>query len=337
MTPKEFESFVQSATFKGEPMEDQVEETHISWITFTKNFVFKIKKPVQLSFLDFSDLEKRKMFCERELRLNQRFSKIYLDVLPVTKSDIQWHLGEGQGEVVDYAVQMRRMASSKRMDKMLEAGKVDKGSMQALAKEVASFHRKAEIISTPFDSHKAKGIFNDILEVGDFIGEELGKGKQAFVHRSVTWSNGFLDIHAQLFQDRIEKGLKRDLHGDLHAGNIFLYKNPILFDCIEFSDEFRQIDLLYEIAFLCMELEAKGYKGYSEQFLSEYLKIIPCIETDEDAGIFLYFKCLRANVRAKVRALGIRDSASGEGKEEDLEEINHYLSLMEGYLQQMDA
>src|SRR5690554_2607310 len=119
MNRDDFASFVQNVTYNGESMEDQVEETHISWIAFSKTSVFKIKKPVKFSFPDFSSLRQRKKYCLRELKLHQRFSNIYLDVLPVKVSGNAWFLGEGQGEVVDYAVVMERMSSSKRMDKML--------------------------------------------------------------------------------------------------------------------------------------------------------------------------------------------------------------------------
>ncbi|MEX2591548.1 MAG: hypothetical protein WD426_02155 [Anditalea sp.] len=336
MNREEFESFVQTARFNGKPLNDQMEETHISWISFTKKYVFKIKKPVKLSFLDFSTLGKRKRFCEKELMLNQRFSKIYLDVLPVIMGEKGWCLGKEEGDIVDYAVQMKRMASSKRMDKMLQENKVGKGSMQALAEEVAFFHKKAEVIKTPFDRNKAKALFNDIGDTGDFIQKELGQEQKEFIHRSMNWSNEFLEGHAQRFQDRIERGFKRDLHGDLHAGNIFLYQQPVLFDCIEFNDEFRQIDLLYEIAFLCMELEAKGHQEFSDQFLSTYCKKISCLETDEDTDLYLYFKCLRANVRAKVRSLSIKESSGGD-KNDHLKAINIYLSLMGEYMRQIEG
>src|SRR5690606_28853599 len=151
MNATEFSSLVKTASFKGEPLLDKTEDTHISWIAFSKEYVFKIKKPVKLSFLDFSSIELRKTFCERELELNRRFSKIYLDVLPIIKEGDEWSISQGDGEIVDYAVLMKRLDSSKRMDIMLGNNKVSGASMKALAKEVADFHLKAEKIHTPFD------------------------------------------------------------------------------------------------------------------------------------------------------------------------------------------
>ena len=333
MNQIDFDSFVKKVTYNGEPMKDQVEETHISWIAFSKTRVFKIKKPVKFSFLDFSTLEQRKKYCLRELKLNQRFSKIYLDVLPIRCGINGWSLEEdGQGKVVDYAVLMKRMSSSKRMDKMLMEGKVNKTSIQALAKEVAFFHHKAEIIYTPFNLKKAKNLFNDIEEISGFIKKELGEEQQDFLLKSIAWSNNFLDSHALRIQERIKSGFKRDLHGDLHAGNIFLYQQPVLFDCIEFNDEFRQIDVLYEIAFLCMELEVGGHQELSDYFLAKYSKSLVCFEKEEDDDLYKYFKCLRANVRLKVRTLGVAGSEDGAIDKAELKVITNYLSLMKKYM-----
>ncbi len=332
MNQSEFESFVKSASYKGEPLEDHLEETHISWIAFSKKHVFKIKKPVKLSFLDFSSLEKRKKYCEKELRLNQRFSKIYLDVLPITKEDNSWCLEKGEGEIKDYAVLMERMISSKRMDKMLRKNKVGMESMQALAKEVAYFHQKAEVIHSTFDLDKARYLFNDISGIEDFIEEELGTDQKKIILRSMVWSDNFLEEHALPIQQRIDQGFLRDLHGDLHGGNIFLYPQPILFDCIEFNDEYRQIDLLYEIAFLCMELEAEGHWELSECFMKHYMQMVPCLETPEDKDLYQYYKCLRANIRAKVLAIGARESKERETQQTQLKAILNYLSMMEKYI-----
>lgn len=336
MNKSEFHSFVKAAHFQGEPLVNQMEETHISWIAFSEKWVFKIKKPVKLSFLDFSTLSLRKKYCERELRLNQRYSKIYLDVLPVIKREKGWYLGKGEGDIVDYAVRMERMDSSKRMDKMLRENQVSKASMHALAREVADFHQKAEVINTPFDIHKAKSLFNDIGGVGGFIGKEMGKDQKNFILRSMEWSNRFLESYAVRIQERIDRGFQRDLHGDLHGGNIFLYDQPVLFDCIEFSDEYRQIDVLYEIAFLGMELETGGHRELALHFLKQYSQMIPCIETPEDKVLYLYFKCLRANIRAKVLTIQEEKNPNHNIQPSPLEAIQKYLSRMEKYINETE-
>ena len=332
MNREDLESFLQSATFGAERMETRFEETHISWIAFSKSYVFKIKKPVKLSFLDFSSLEQRKKYCERELKLNQRLSNIYLDVLPVKRSNSGWVLGKGAGKIKDYAVLMRRMSAATRMDKMLLEDKVNHAFIDALAQEVASFHQSATVVRTPFDLQKSQALFNDIEGVFDIVTRIFGKEQRDFLQNAVGWSNEFLETYGVHIQSRIDKGYQRDVHGDLHAGNIFLAPKPVLFDCIEFNDEFRQIDLLYEIAFLCMELEAGGHEGLSRHFLNVYSSHISCIQTREDRMLFNYFRCLRANIRAKVKAITAGEADDYNPASADIQSIRNYLSLMAKYM-----
>ena len=333
MNREEFQFFLQSAVYLGESMEESFDETHISWIAFSKNYVFKIKKTVKLSFLDFSTLAQRRHFCERELVLNQRFSRIYLDVLPVFKGRSGWFIGEGEGEIVDYTVRMERMLSSKRMDKMLRQNKVKPDDIHLLAKEIASFHKKSEVIYKPFEIKKAQSLFNDIEEIQFFVQSEIGECCAEIISRSIEWSDRFLQNNADYIQDRIDRGYQRDVHGDLHAGNIFLYTKPVLFDCIEFNDEFRQIDLLYEVAFLCMELEAEGQEELSSRFFKEYSNLLPSIVKKEDMPLYYYYKCLRANIRAKVKAIGAIKTEKGQRETADLKAIKNYLSLMSNYME----
>lgn len=331
MKGEEIDLLLQSATFEGEHLDQQVEETHISWVLFSSRYVFKIKKPVKLSFLDFSTLAKRKENCERELALNKRFSKIYLGILPIKRRPSGWFLGDGEGEIVDYAVWMERMDSSKRMDKMLLAGKVDAGLIVALAREVAYFHRDAKKINKPFDLEKERNLFNDIQSVETIVGDELGKEWVGILHGAMAWSDHFLKGHSHRIQERIDAGFCRDLHGDLHGGNIFLYEEPVLFDCIEFNAEYREIDVLYEIAFLCMEMEAVGHKELADVFLREYSRLLSPFKKKGDEELYLYYKCLRANVRAKVRALAV-SGEQGEKRIKSIESIKTYFSLLEKYM-----
>lgn len=318
--------------FQHAPLKAKMEETHISWVLLGKKDVFKIKKPLKLSFLDFSTLALRKKNCERELRLNNRFTGIYLAVVPVQCYDGQWYIDGRHGKVVDYAVHMKRMASSKRMDKMLGSGKVSEAGIHALAKTVAAFHREAVTIDEPFDLPTARKLFNDLAEVEAIVQKTLKPEQAAVIGQSIRWSNVFLEKHGPRMQQRIEQGFRRDVHGDLHSGNIFLYKKPVLFDCIEFNDAYRQIDLLYEIAFLCMDLEASGRTGLAKYFLNEYNRLLPCLLEKEDQRIFNYYKCLRANVRAKVHGIGARNAATKEEKKSHMSEIGKYLDLMKGYM-----
>lgn len=333
MNQQEFHALINTASFEGEPLQESFEETHISWIVFTNSYALKIKKSVKLSFLDFSTLDLRKQYCDLELKLNQRFASIYLQVLPVREDGGKWFLGGTEGVVKDYAVLMRKLDASRRMDKMLRTDKVEAQAIQALAEEVAAFHDKAEIIRKPFDYQVAQNLFNDIAGISDFVKNKLGKNSAGLIDASIVWSDNFLDSYHQHIQGRIDRGYQRDLHGDLHAGNIFLYPRPILFDCLEFDEAFRQIDLLYEIAFLIMELELEGHSRWAALFLKCYQAHLPVVIGPDDDVLFSYYKCLRANIRAKVKAISLMNSQEGEASTEDLKAIGDYLSLMNRYIQ----
>ena len=330
MNESEITILAEKGHFKGSRLNGTVEETHISWIILTKHFAFKIKKPVKLSFLDFSTLAKRKFYCEREVQLNLRLSRIYLDVVPVYNYRNSWNIGRGRGEVKDYAVRMRRLKSDKKMDAMLRHQQVKTEDILSLAKTVTAFHKNSPIITVPFEISEARALFNDVLSIRNFIRAQMGQAYSTLITQAVRWSNDFLQAHAPDFQGRISEGFKRDVHGDLHSGNIFLYKKPIIFDCIEFNDSYRQIDVIDEIAFFCMDLEANRTKYFSKMFLKEYVSHFSCFQTKSDERLFLYFKCYRANVRAKVNAISAQQSG-------DEHEIRKYLRIVKTFLQLMSS
>lgn len=333
MTESDVRDMALRGVYQNTSLKAKVEETHISWVLLTRKYAFKIKKPVRLSFLDFSSLELRKEFCERECRLNSRFSDIYLGVLPIRFANKQWVIGgDDDALTVDYCVVMRRMAVSKRLDNVLRKRQTKEKGIRALALEIAKFHKKAETIFTPFEIEKHRGIFNDI---GTIIQPSANGNLVRFgdiIKRAIGWSDGFLEKHGKRIQNRIDHGLKRDLHGDLHCGNIFLYSKPVLFDCIEFNDEYRQIDVLYEMAFLCMDLERFHLKHLSEILLDEYTKHFPAFQEDEDYDLFVYFKSLRANIRAKVHALQWKQADSESEATYHISETRKYLGLMTDYM-----
>ena len=212
---------------------------------------------------------------------------------------------------------------------------MDSALIQALASKIVSFHKTAKKIFIPFDPSVSRHTFNDINVNRDFVLKELGHSFVDIIDQSILWSNDFLEVHAYRIQQRIEQGFKRDVHGDLHSGNIFLYKTPVLFDCIEFNDAFRQIDIMNEIAFLCMDLDAFQQKQLAEDFLSAYKSKIACFEVEEDENLFIYFKCLRANIRAKVHTLSAVNAHTNKEKIAHLAETQKYLSLMKAYMSRL--
>ncbi len=336
MNRQEVNQLTAKGVFEGKPIKGVLEETNISWVILSRSHAFKIKKEIKLSFLDYSTLDLRKKYCERELELNKRFSPIYLSVLPITHHDGKYTLGEAKGEVVEYAVCMKRMRDDKRMDLLLIQNNVDSSRISLLAKKVAKFHQTAEIIRNDFVKEHAKELFNDLNSVQEVVLQDFGEDYSEVIPRLISFSDDFLNKHTARFAERNRQGFKRDVHGDLHSGNIFLYKDPVIFDCIEFQDAFRQIDVLYEVAFLCMDLEFFGMKDLSDLFLETYDSILTCFPKEEDKEIFLYFKCLRANVRAKVFLLNSKSEPDSEKKSQELDKGKKYLELALRYQKELD-
>jgi aminoglycoside phosphotransferase family enzyme len=327
MEQVEIEKLVNSDVFAGFVNRPILKQTHISWVILAGEYAYKIKKPVKNSFLDFSTLEKRKYYCEREVQLNKRLAgEMYVNVLPLFKTEDEISLQGENRNIADYAVLMTRMDSAMEMDRLLENGKVTRRQIAQLARQVADFHKKAEIIKTPFDPAEQQQRFRDLETVGDLIALRLGETAWPLIRQAVDWSAGILKTHLAVFEERVSLGFIRDVHGDLHSGNIFLGKAPVIFDCIEFDDRLRQIDVLDEVAFLSMDLEALGSPALAEHFYQTYLANFPMPETPETRLLFNYYKCYRANVRAKVSALkSVQDAAY-------VPHVKRYMALLKKYL-----
>ncbi len=334
METNSIEQLMDHGLFRGEPIGGTLIETHISWVILTREYAFKIKKPMQYSFLDFSTLANRKFYCERELWLNQRLTDIYLDVLPIRQQGGSMVIGKGAGKTIDYAVRMKKLQAAKKMDVRLRKNQVSRMHMDSLAKKIAHFHQHTTIIRTAFDPSRSKIDFNDIETIADWAGSHLGQSHTGQIRKAIAQSNAFLDRYGNLIRRRIEEGFQRDGHGDLHAKNIFLYRDPVIFDCIEFNDAFRQIDVLNEVAFFCMDLEAHERWDLSKHFMGSYLERMPCIRSAREVKLFTYYKAYRANIRAKVNAFRAMQAISARQLNKYANEVKKYLHLMTHYLQQ---
>ena len=314
----------------------QLMETHISWLLLSPEHVFKIKKPVRYSFLDFSTLEKRKFYCQEEVRLNRRLSPdMYLGVVPIRKTGDTFSVGEGSGQIVDYAVLMRRMDETRQMDILLRNNEVSDKHIQQLAEQLAAFHISARRVKTPIDVPQMEKDFAGILEVQDFIESQLGSLASQEIEKMVQMAAQFLQDHAFQLYVRKMQGWMIDGHGDLHARNIFLLDQPVIFDCIEFADHFREVDVLDELAFFCMDLNFYGRMDLEKQFLRSYLRLNPCMNAEVDQQLFLYYKFYRANVRLKVEALQAIQQA--HITKEGLQRLERYFELMQSYREQLTS
>lgn len=293
-------------------------ETHASHVFLAGSRAWKLKKRVKFTFLDFSSLDRRKAACERELDLNRRTApEIYLRLVPVRRTDESFRLGGDEGEIADWLVEMRRFGDDGLLAKQADRGDLTLGAVEELAARIAAFHRDAEV-------RRDFGGAANFLKIVDGSAEDmkpvLGAVLDAERAARVTGqSRALLEAHRALLDSRRDEGHVRHCHGDLHLGNVTeIEGHPVIFDCIEFSDHIARIDVLYDLAFLLMDLafRAEGdarLKGFANRALNVYLDHLEADEIGPAmAGIALLplFMATRAVVRAKVTAVQAGDEAA---------------------------
>lgn len=309
-------------------------QTHISTVFICDEFVYKIKKPVNFGFLDFSTLEKRKYYCKKEVELNSRFSKdIYLGVYPVTFNGIKYVIN-GKGKIVDYAVKMRRLLDEDLMKSRFMKGTVTSEDIKRIGKAIANFHKISKRSKEIEEFGK--------LDVVKFNTDENFQQTAEFIQNSITeeqynnlknWTDKFFEEHQELFTQRIMNGKIRDCHGDLHMEHICLTDPIIIFDCIEFNDRFRYSDIVSDIAFLLMDLEFNGGKKLSEQLCKDYLNYTGEKDNDFINQLINFYKVYRAYVRGKVISFILKDSAiSNDKKTVTRDTAQRYFALAHSYI-----
>ncbi len=307
-------------------------ETHISWIVLTDHYAFKVKRPVKFSFLDFSTIEKRKFYCLQEVDLNKRLAPdMYIGVIPITKS-LSAKKSDNNEDILDYAVQMKRMDNDKEMHKLLKNNKVKKRQLRKLSEKIAQFHNNTQEIKSAFNTAGMIDEFKDISNVldGDTKNQLIPADYKKIVWQCIDQSKNYLNENRSFLNERIINGFQRDCHGDLNATNIFLYDDPVIFDCIEFNEEFRYIDVLNEIAFLCVDLDFYGRKDFSDLFVKTYAQAFEIKENEIPLALFNFYKCYRANIRAKVTLISLKE-ASGDEKKKKQKDVKGYIQLMQDY------
>jgi hypothetical protein len=302
-------------------------QTHISYVFLTGRYAYKVKKPVDFGFLDFTTLNKRKFYCEEELRVNRRLAgDMYLEVVPINKSreDI---VIKGAGDTVEYAVKMREFPQECIMTKMLKENRVGRRQVENIAVTLADFHSKAATgkgvneygsvrqvsanwIQNFEQTRHLRGILVD-PEIFDYIEDRV---------------LNFLEREEELFEERMASGRVRECHGDAHSGNIFIVDDRIyIFDAIEFNKAFSCSDVASEIAFLTMDLEFHGRRDFADLVTKRY------IEHSGDEGLMKllpFYKCYRAYVRAKVAGFKILDTGITKKEKEVSEDlIKRYFKL----------
>ncbi len=300
-------------------------ETHISLVFLTGPYAYKVKKAVDLGFLDFSTLESREHFCREELRLNRRLcADLYLDVVPVTEQSGIIMIG-GNGKVIDYAVKMVQFDRRLELDTLLIQGKITGEQIDQISRIVAGFHESAPAASpdTPYGQAKVliKPVRDNFTEAA-----RLNRDRQekALLEKLKQWTENEYKRLIPLFSSRKADGAVRQCHGDMHTGNMVLWKNRVMiFDCIEFNQRLSTIDVFSEIAFLVMDLEHSGHPEHAWRFLNNYLSL-----TGDYQGIPLlrFYKTYRAMVRAKVTAIRHLQEENRQEKAKTLTEHRSYIS-----------
>jgi aminoglycoside phosphotransferase family enzyme/predicted kinase len=307
----------------------EVIETHISWVLLTGAYAYKLKKPVDFGFVNFTTLQRRKFFCEEELRLNQRLAPAwYLGVVPVTGTVDRPRLG-GPGPAIEYAVKMKQFPHDARLDLVLARGELTPERLDAEVVAIAEFHRRAAVAGPESPFGTPERVARRVQENLSTIREHLSDpGHLPLLERLDSRSRTEHAALAETFAARKRDGFIRECHGDLHLGNMaWVDTEPLIFDCIEFNDDLRWIDVMSEFAFLVMDLDHRNATGLARRALNSYLE-----STGDYAGLRVlpYYYAYRSLVRAKVACLrlGQKDLDASE-RAAASHEVRGYLDLAE--------
>jgi aminoglycoside phosphotransferase family enzyme/predicted kinase len=288
-----------------------VRQTHISAVFLAGDVVYKLKKPVNLGFLDFSTLEKRRHFCEEEVRLNRRLAPtVYLGVVPVTRAADGLRF-EGQGEAIEWAVKMQRLPDDASLLARLERDELSPQLLALVAGRIAAFHKQAEGGPRVAESGRFEVVARNARE----------NFEQSESHVGVTVSRGAFDrVRAlteaalarlqPLIESRAARGVPRDTHGDLHLDHVYRFPDRpppgdiVAIDCIEFAERFRHADPVADAAFLAMDLAFRGRRDLADSFTASYLR---AAGDADGAALFPFYVAYRSVVRAKVGGMKLAE------------------------------
>jgi len=279
----------------------RVLETHISWVVLTGDYAYKIKKPVDLGFLNFTSLAGRKYFCEEELRLNRRFApEIYLEVVPIGHVDGRWVVGTEPA--IDWAVRMRQFPDKARLDQALADGRLDAADLGTAAEAIAAFHEAQPPARRRDPDNEPVRVRRPMDENFEQLRPNISDPPRvALLQRLEDWMNRELEKSRGAFAARAAAGRVRECHGDLHLANLVRWQGRITpFDCIEFDPELRIIDVINDSAFLVMDLMARDREDLAFSFLNRYLE---CTGDYAGLAVLRIYLVYRSLVRAKVSAL----------------------------------
>ncbi len=303
--PELVQALLDPRAYPEKPGKIELIQTQISYVFVAGDHVYKVKKPVDFGFLDYSTLDKRRALCEKEVQLNQRLcADAYLGVVPVTKNAGSYVVG-GAGDVQEYAVRMRVLPRDAMMDVLLPQGKVTEDMIRRVAARLADFHAHAATGGAVDEIGGIDSVIKNVEEnftqtekhIGDLVSVET-------FDRITSFARNFYTNRANLFHERVAEHHVRDCHGDLHAAHVCFCDTICIYDCIEFSDRLRFIDVAADIAFLAMDLDRYGRRDLSNLFIDAY------IARSGDKGLLEllnFYKAYRACVRFKVNCFQYDD------------------------------
>ncbi|MBI5254039.1 MAG: hypothetical protein HY930_06580, partial [Euryarchaeota archaeon] len=346
------------ALLKPEAYDEKVEkielmQTHISFVFLTGRYVYKVKKPVNFGFLDFTTLAKRKFYCEEEVRVNRPLcGDMYIGVVPINKQDgIKI---SGPGETVEYAVKMRQLPQEAIMTLLLKKNMVTEKNIDDIAGLLADFHAKARTGEGVDEYGSAAQIranwVQNFEQTRSLRGSLINKKVFDFVEANVL---KFMELKAELFGARVAESRIRECHGDVHSGNIFIALVPkerrherhsyarsyganaeiYIFDAIEFNRTFKCSDVAAEVAFLAMDLEFHGKRELANFFVKQYMHYSGDLQLQR---LLPFYKCYRAYVRAKVASFKLGDADIGKKDKKEAERLTkQYFDLAYEYAKQL--
>ena len=329
--PSIVKALLKSQAYPHKPQKIELVQTQMSFILLTGEYVYKIKKPVDLGYLDYTTLEKRHFFCHQELELNRRLCPgAYLAVVPVV--DVKGELRiEGEGKAIEYAVKMKQLPQDRMMDVLLPRGQVTPEMVTRVAEKLARFHQKAEtneeIAAFGRLDVIRQNTDENFAQTDKYIGLTIFRAKY---ERIKSYTDDFVKSNAGLFEKRVREGRIKDCHGDLHSAHVCFTEDVCIYDCIEFNDRFRYSDVASEVAFLAMDLDRYQQAGLSRHLVNAY------VELSHDAELLKlldFYKCYRAYVRGKVESFKLDDPyIPQEEKAKVLTAAQSYFQLAESYI-----
>jgi aminoglycoside phosphotransferase family enzyme len=329
--PSTVGALLKPQAYPHKPQKIELVQTQMSFIFLTGEYVYKVKKPVNLGYLDYTTLEKRHFFCHQELELNRRLCPgAYLAVVPIVEEKGELRIG-GRGKAIEYAVKMKQLPQDRMMDVLLPRGQVTLEMVARVAEKLVGFHQKAE-------TNQEIAAFGRLDVIRQNTDENFAQTEK-YIGTSITaeeyqhiknYTDNFVTSNASLFDKRVREGRIRDCHGDLHAAHVCFTDDICIYDCIEFNERFRYSDVTSEIAFLAMDLDRYRQAGLSQHLVNTYVELS---HDEELLKLLDFYKCYRAYVRGKVGSFKLDDPyIPEEEKAKVLTAAQSYFELAESYI-----